>query len=66
MFSQPMQRQPLIQNLVELEREVAHNGVAKALTIANQHKGQQTAEKEKDETILGQVMVRHATPSLAV
>ena len=36
MFLQPVQRLPLIKNLVELEREAADNNVAKALMLATQ------------------------------
>ena len=36
MFLQPVQRLPLIKNLVELEREGADNDVAKALMLATQ------------------------------
>ena len=36
MFLQPVQRLPLIQNLVELEREAADNDVVMALMLANQ------------------------------
>ena len=35
-FLQPVQRLPLIQNLVELEKEAADNDVAMALMLANQ------------------------------
>ena len=36
MFLRPMQRLPLIKNLVELEREAADNDIAKALMLATQ------------------------------
>ena len=56
MFIQPVQRQRLIQNLIELESEAADNDVAVVI---------QTAE-EKNETILGQAMVGETTISWAV
>ena len=36
MFLRPLQRLPLIKNLVELEREAADNDIAKALMLATQ------------------------------
>ena len=59
-----MQRLPLIKNLVELEREAADNGVAKALMLATQLNRRQRRRRMRRHLV--QAIVREATPSWAV
>ena len=64
MFLQPVQRLPLIKNLVEIEREAADNNVAKALMLATQLNRQQRRRRMRQYLV--QAIVREATPSWAV
>ena len=64
MFLRPVQRLPLIQKLGRTREGGGRQRCSQGLDASNS--AQQTAEEEKDETILGQAMVREATPSWAV